>query len=106
MKNTPLASFRGYKDHRMKRKQVHKFDTIIAITLAAIISGAESWYDIEDFGVKKQAWLGQFLDLSGGIPSHDTFNRFFAMADSAALEKCISLIPTRWYQLAPVLKDI
>lgn len=90
MTSAPLAYFRGYKDHRMKRKQVHNLDTIIAITLAAIISGAESWYDIEDFGIKKQAWLAQFLDLSEGIPSHDTFNRFFAMADSAALEKCFS----------------
>ncbi|SDZ73079.1 Predicted transposase YbfD/YdcC associated with H repeats [Arachidicoccus rhizosphaerae] len=90
MTSAPLTYFRGYKDHRMKRKQVHKLDTIIAITLAAIISGAESWYDIEDFGIKKQRWLGQFLDLSGGIPSHDTFNRFFAKADSAALEQCFS----------------
>ena len=88
MTSAPLAYFRGYKDHRMKRKQVHKLETIIAITLAAIISGAESWYDIADFGRRKERWLGQFLDLSGGIPSHDTFNRFFAMADSAALEKC------------------
>ena len=43
MNSKPLAYFRGYKDHRMERKQVHKMETIIAITLAAIISGAESW---------------------------------------------------------------
>ena len=88
MNSTPLAYFRGYKDHRMERKQVHKMETIIAITLAAIISGAESWYDIAEFGKMKKEWLVQFLDLSGGIPSHDTFNRFFAMADSSALESC------------------
>lgn len=88
MKSTALAYFRGYKDHRMERKQVHKMETIIAITLAAIISGAESWYDIAEFGKMKKEWLSRFLDLSGGIPSHDTFNRFFAMADSASLESC------------------
>lgn len=63
-------------------------ESIIAITLAAIICGAESWYDIEDFGKQKKDWLETFLDLSDGIPSHDTFNRFFAMADSAGLEEC------------------
>jgi len=72
----------------MKRKQVHKLDTIIAITLATILCGAESWYDIAEFGKQKKDWLSRFLDLSGGIPSHDTFNRFFSMADSAALENC------------------
>ncbi|WP_262712364.1 ISAs1 family transposase [Arachidicoccus ginsenosidivorans] len=88
MECTPLNYFRSYKDHRMKRKQVHKLDTIIAITLAAIICGAESWYDIAEFGKQKKDWLSRFLDLSGGVPSHDTFNRFFSMADSAALENC------------------
>lgn len=88
MTSTALSYFRSYKDHRINRKKVHKLDTIITITLAAIISGAESWYDVEEYGHQKQQWLGQFLDLSAGIPSHDTFNRFFAMADSAALEQC------------------
>lgn len=72
----------------MSRKQVHKLDTIIAITLAAIISGAESWCDIAEFGKMKQQWLSKFFDLTGGIPSHDIFNRFFSMAGTVALEGC------------------
>lgn len=86
--HNPLAYFRSYKDHRMNRCKEHKMEDIIAITLAAIIGGAGSWYEIADFGKKKQAWLSTFLELPSGIPSHDTFNRFYAMADAEALEKC------------------
>lgn len=63
-------------------------EDIITITLAAIICGAESWYDVADFGKRKQSWLSTFLELPSGIPSHDTFNRFYSLADSAALEEC------------------
>lgn len=32
--------------------------------------------------------VSTFLELPSGIPYHDTFNRFYAMADTASLEKC------------------
>jgi predicted transposase YbfD/YdcC len=86
----PLVYFRQYKDHRMDRRKEHKLEDIIAITLSAVICGAESWYEVAEFGKRKQEWLSTFLELPGGIPSHDTFNRFYAMADTAALEKCFS----------------
>jgi predicted transposase YbfD/YdcC len=85
---SPLVYFRRYKDHRMDRRKAHKMEDIIAITLAAIICGAESWYEVEDFGKARQAWLSTFLELPSGIPSHDTFNRFYALADTKGLEEC------------------
>ncbi len=85
---SPLVYFRRYKDHRMKRQKAHKMEDIIAITLYAVICGAESWYEVEDFGKKKQPWLSSFLELPADIPSHDTFNRFYALADTKGLEEC------------------
>ena len=32
----------------------------------------------------------RFLDLSNGMPSHDTFDRFFAMLDSESFERFFS----------------
>jgi hypothetical protein len=52
-------------------------ENIIFISLAAVICGAETWEEIEDFGYVKFDWLSGILDMSNGVPSHDTFNRFF-----------------------------
>ncbi|MEM7375841.1 MAG: ISAs1 family transposase, partial [Bacteroidota bacterium] len=54
---------------------------ILTIALCGIIAGADSWTDIENFGGQKRDWLGEFLDLENGIPSHDTFGRVFALLD-------------------------
>ena len=37
-------------DPRIDRKRVHSADAIVYIAMAAVICGAESWYEIEDFG--------------------------------------------------------
>lgn len=32
---------------------------------------------MENYGIAKQQWLEEFLDLPNGIPSDDTFRRVF-----------------------------
>jgi len=41
------------EDPRMNRKKVHKMETIIYISIAAVICGAQSWNEIEEFGMRK-----------------------------------------------------
>jgi len=43
--------------------------SILAIALCAVIIGAETWDEIAEFGVVREAWFRQFLDLLHGIPS-------------------------------------
>ena len=42
------------KDPRREHKREHSLETIFYITIAAVLAGAESWYDIEEFGLAKK----------------------------------------------------
>jgi len=85
---SPLKYFAGLTDPRVERTKEHLLGEILFITIAAVLSGAESWNDIADYGECKREWLASFLTLPGGIPSHDTFNRVFSALDPLELENC------------------
>lgn len=72
-----------------RRKVVYPLINIITIALCAVIAGADDFVAIAEFGRKKRTWLSQFLDLRGGIPSHDRFNAIFAAIKPAEFEKCL-----------------
>jgi predicted transposase YbfD/YdcC len=81
-----IISFQELPDPRVEGRCDHKLIDIIVITVCAVIVGAENWVDVESFGKAKQAWLKTFLELPNGIPSHDTFGRFFALLDAEAFQ--------------------
>jgi predicted transposase YbfD/YdcC len=56
------------------------------MVLATVLSGAESWNEIEGYGKVKHAWFKGFLTLPGGILSHHTFNRVISALDPVELE--------------------
>lgn len=66
-------------DPRMDRKKVHKMETIIYISIAAVICGAQSWNEIEEFGKSKFDFFKKRIPDLESIPSHDTFNRLFSI---------------------------
>jgi predicted transposase YbfD/YdcC len=82
-----LGHFEDLLDPRVDNaNRRHDMMDIIALTLLAVICGADTWTDVEDFGVAKYDWLITFLPLANGIPSHDTIGRFFSALDSEELE--------------------
>jgi len=83
----PLQYFAELHDPRVERNRDHLLEEILLIAIAAVLSGAESWNNIADYGQDKRSWLETFLTLPSEIPSHDTFNRVFAALDSEAMEK-------------------
>lgn len=83
------AHFRELPDPRSGNALRHPLINIVLIALCAVICGANEWTDVEEFGHTHQDWLGQFLDLTPGIPSHDTFGRVFARLDPRAFERCL-----------------
>jgi predicted transposase YbfD/YdcC len=75
-------------DPRSARQRWHKLSDILVIAVCAVLCGAESYPAIEDFGYEREEWLGQFLELPAGIPSHDTFNRVLRLVDPVELQSC------------------
>lgn len=96
---TPIDYFSGLEDPRVERTKEHGLQDIIFITIAAVICGAETWNDIENYGKSKEPWLKGFLQLPNGIPSHDTFNRVYSALDPEKLEECF----LKWVRSISVL---
>jgi predicted transposase YbfD/YdcC len=84
-----LRFFTDIADPRGKNI-IHKLHDILVIAICAVICGADGWVEVEAFGQSKQSWFKRFLDLPGGIPSHDTFGRVFARLQPDAFEKCFT----------------
>lgn len=87
-----LTHFAQLKDPRDERGKEHLLLDIASIAICAVICGAESWTDIEQYGQSKLDWLKTFLALPNGIPTHDTFARLFARLDPEQMQQCF----VRW----------
>lgn len=82
-----LDYFADLEDPRIDRTKHHPLINVVFISICATVAGAEGWTDMETFGQSKRRWLSQFLDLSGGIPSDDTFRRVISRLDPDAFEQ-------------------
>jgi predicted transposase YbfD/YdcC len=83
-----LTHFGSLEDPRDIRGKEHLLLDIITIALCAVISGAEGWEDMAEYGRAKQDWLATFLSLPNGIPCGDTFGRVFARLDPEQMQRC------------------
>jgi predicted transposase YbfD/YdcC len=83
-----LTHFGNLEDPRDIRGKEHLLLDIITIALCAVISGAEGWEDMSEYGIAKQDWLSTFLSLPHGIPCGDTFGRVFARLDPDQMQSC------------------
>ena len=105
MSEHPIASiencFGEIEDHRVRGRCWYPLIEVLTIAICGVIAGAETWVDIETFGKSKQEWLGQFLELERGIPSHDTFGDVFAMIDGDEFQQSF----VRWVESAFIVTE-
>jgi predicted transposase YbfD/YdcC len=83
-----IAELALIEDPRCEWKVEHRLLDILVIAVCAVIAQAESFEDIALYGRCKQDWLRRFLELPGGIPSHDTFRRVLMLIDPVRFERC------------------
>jgi predicted transposase YbfD/YdcC len=82
--------FASLPDPRRRRTRVkHPLLTLVVIALCGTIAGADGWEEIVQFASDRHDWLARLVDLSEGIPSHDTFGRVFAALNPVAFQKCL-----------------
>jgi predicted transposase YbfD/YdcC len=79
---------------------LHSLEAILTMTILATICGAQNWVEIEQWGQAHHQWLAEFLDLTHGIPSHDTFGRVFALLEPTKLQQAFMAWMSALAQLA------
>lgn len=80
--------FGSIEDKRTGNRKVHPLINILFITLVGVLSGFKTFVEIEDFANERIDYFRKYLELSHGIPSHDTFGNVFAMIDPSQFASC------------------
>ena len=83
-----MSYFSRVEDPRTGENISHPLINILTIAILGVLCGADGWVDVERYGQAKKAWLGTFLDLEKGIPSHDTFGRVFSWIKPEQFQAC------------------
>lgn len=73
-------------DHRIERRKLHRVEEILLIAFCGVIAGCDGWDDFELFGKTKLDFFRCYLPFKNGVPSDDTFRRFFRVLDPKLFE--------------------
>ncbi|MBT0964273.1 ISAs1 family transposase, partial [Denitromonas sp. IR12] len=79
--------FEGLEDWRNAQQTRHRLDELLTVAVCAVLSGADDFEDISQWGKEKLGWLRRFLTLDYGVASSDTFERVFALLDPKSFER-------------------
>jgi predicted transposase YbfD/YdcC len=74
---------------RQCRNLKHRLEDILVLGFCGTLSGCDDFEEIVDWAKQNLDFFRTFLTLPHGIPSHDTFNRVFAVIPSATLQEVL-----------------
>ena len=83
-----IKAFESLPEPRLARCRQHELRDILFIAICSVLTGRQTFTEMEEFGHDYYDWLKKHLALPGGIPSHDTFGRVFQLLDPAAFTEC------------------
>jgi hypothetical protein len=76
-----LTRLATIEDPRRDINRKHDLPDILFLTVSAVMSGAEGWKDIKEFGDEKLAWLRRYRPFLNGMPVDDTIARVVRAID-------------------------
>jgi hypothetical protein len=83
-----MEHFAGLLDPRQAHCRRHLLGDMVAVSIFAVICGAQEWSAFEESGLAREPWFRMLLGLPHGIPSEDTFRRVFTAIDPDEFERC------------------
>lgn len=93
MKTTQIhleSIFGQLDDPRVDRTKKHSFISILFISMCGSLAGINTWIGLEDYTESHFDFLRERIDLSAGIPSHDTFARVLSRLDIDGFNRCFA----------------
>jgi predicted transposase YbfD/YdcC len=87
MSQKPLIEYLdSLEDPRLESKCSHVLSEVVFMATCAMMCGFDTWSEITLFAQEREKWFKKLLSLPCGIPSHDTFNRVFAILPPESLK--------------------
>ena len=77
------------KDTRQKGKIIFKLWDVVMCVILASFAFCNTWEDIHIFVVDNYKWLKSFLQMTGGIPTEDSYERIMSLIDKNELNKIL-----------------
>ena len=84
-----VEHFAPLEDPRIDRNKLHALVDIVLLTIFAVVSGADGWEAIEDFGREKLEWLRRFAPFRNGVPSHDCIANVVSRLSPKGFQACL-----------------
>lgn len=73
-------------DTRTKSKCTYKIWDIVCVVLIATLCNCNDWEEIHLFAKQHKTWLRSFLQLSGGIPTPNTYKNIISIINPTELQ--------------------
>lgn len=77
------------KDIRCHGKIIYKLWDVIICQIIASFAGCNSWEETHDFVERNYTWFKSFLQMTGGIPSIQSYERIIGLVDSKELNEIL-----------------
>lgn len=74
---------------RQNENLKHRLVDIIIVGFCGVLAGCDDFVEIAEWAKLHEVFVRSFLELSHGIPAHDTFTRVFAMLTPATLQEVL-----------------